>query len=116
MVVFYDGNERIRARLVNGRRTRNWFLKGPVEGRWLTKAANLPGGKCLHVALAIHHAVALTKGKSGPLTSKHLKKFGVTDRRQKYRALKDLEAAGLIRVTRPSSKSPLVEILAATDG
>ena len=37
-----------------------WFLRGPIQGDWLSRAAALPG-RALHVALAIRHGIDLAK-------------------------------------------------------
>jgi hypothetical protein len=45
------------------------------------------------------------------LTSAILQQFGVEDRSTRYRALKALVEAGLIRVNRQHGKNPLVTIV-----
>jgi hypothetical protein len=52
-------------------------------------------------------------GRKGDLvlTNPTLELFAVTNRAAKYRALKALEKAGLIRVERRPQKNPLVTIL-----
>ncbi len=49
-------------------RARSWFLRGPIPGEWLGKAAAL-GGRALHVALAVRHAAAVERSVQARLTS-----------------------------------------------
>jgi hypothetical protein len=49
------------------------------------------------------------------LTTRILERFGVKGRSAKYKALKALEGAGLIRVLRRHGKNPLLTILDVGD-
>lgn len=75
------------------------FLKGPIPLDWLDAAAALPG-KALHVALAIWWLAGMQQG-SNPvkITRSALSRFHVCDDAAND-ALKRLEAAGLISVSR----------------
>ena len=87
-----------------------WFLKGPIPGVWLGRAAALPG-KALHVALAVWHEASLTKQRRVKLTRKTLFRFGAGQRHTAYDGLKRLQQAGLIDVERGNGRRPCVEIL-----
>jgi hypothetical protein len=65
------------------------------------------------VALALWWLSGLKLGRRDGLrlTNAHLLRFGVTDRSAKYRALRNLEKAGLICLVREAGKNPLVTIL-----
>ncbi len=85
------------------------FLKGPVPLGWLLAAGQLPG-KALHIGVALWHQVGLCGGsRTVKLRWKLMGEFGVT-RHSGYRALKALEAAGLISVVRHPGRSPVVTV------
>ena len=90
------------------RQSGEWFLKGPIPGWWLGKAATL-SGRSLNVALAIWHEVALAKKPWPVLRNKTLAQFGVS-RSTAYAGLKRLEAAGLVRVDRHNGRRPRVTV------
>ena len=85
-----------------------WFVKGPIPGEWIGRAATLPG-KTLHVALALWYVAGLGKRRRVKLTGKVLERFGV-GRDAGYGGLKRLEAAGLVEVERHSGRCPWVTI------
>ena len=74
------------------------FLKGPVPMSWLSRAAALRG-KALHVGLAVWHLVGMRKSATVSLSRRVLAELGVR-RHASYRALKSLEAAGLVSISR----------------
>jgi DNA-binding MarR family transcriptional regulator len=80
---------RDRALRMSGR-----FLKGPIAMPAISQASRL-GGRALAVYLAIHHQTALTKKHTVTLPRALLNDLGV-DKDAKARALKSLEATGLI--------------------
>jgi hypothetical protein len=87
------------------------FLRGPIPLSWLSRLCRLNGGKVVATGLAIWFQAGLQRAREGiRLTSKGLKRFGVT-RQAKWEALKALEVAGLIAVERKGKKSPLVTVL-----
>jgi hypothetical protein len=100
----------------NGRPPRHqhgeWFLRGPLPGFWLSRAARLPG-KSLHVALAIWFAAGLTDNREVKLTGRLLAKFAVLPDAGR-RGLRQLEQDGLVRVQRHRGRCPLVVIEEAT--
>ena len=83
-----------------------WFIKGSINYGIISRAAKLPG-KSLHVAMAILYLSGMQREKSFKLSGAALEKLGV-GRQATYRALDQLEAAGLIRVRRSSGARPIV--------
>ncbi len=85
------------------------FIKGPLPLRWIGPAALLPGKAC-QVALALW----FRRGMDGPneitLSRATLDLFGV-DRHAGYRALRVLEKAGLVSITRRCGKAARVTLL-----
>jgi hypothetical protein len=79
------------------------FLKGPIPLTEIATAAQLPG-KALALFLAIRHRIDLTRDASVTLPSGLLAQFWIS-RDAKARGLKQLEQAGLIRVTRSSGRA-----------
>ncbi len=102
---------RLKAALVQRRAPSKLFLRGPVTWAWIERAAVLPG-KALHVALVVQLLVGMCKEKRVRLGPKYLKQMGVS-RHAGYRALAELEKAGLVSVNRCRGKSPEVT---AVDG
>ena len=87
------------------------FLKGPIPLDWLQRAARL-SGKALHVGNALWFRSGIERSRTVKLTNVLLQQFGV-DRHAKARALRQLEAAGLVAVSRKPGRSPMVTILEA---
>jgi hypothetical protein len=90
-----------------------WFIKGPIPGDWVGRAAALPG-KALHVALAVWLAASLGRGRVAKLTGKGLARFGVRPDAGR-RALATLQTAGLVKVDRGAGRCPVVTIIEPTD-
>ena len=85
------------------------FLKGPVPLIWLARAACCRG-KALHVAIILCYRAGLQKSDTIKVPGWTAKKFGL-DRHAKTRALKALEEAGLVSITRRQGCSPQVTLL-----
>ncbi len=85
------------------------FLKGPIPLDWLNMAAKLPG-KALHVAIAIWFLAGIKKMRTIALSGSVLNGMGVK-RNAAYRALAELEGAGLISVIRYHGRLSEVTIL-----
>ena len=85
------------------------FLKGPIPLRWILIAAKLPG-KSWHVASAIWFLAGLNNSPRVKLNQSILYQFGVS-RYSKYRALSDLEGAGLIAIEHSKGKNPTITLL-----
>ena len=85
------------------------FLKGPIPLNWLRVAADLPG-KALNVALAIrwHHDMA--GGKPIKISKKAMDLFGFSADACRD-ALRRLEGAGLVEVTRLPGQKPLIKLV-----
>jgi len=88
-----------------------WFLKGPIPGEWLHRAAKLPG-HALHVALALWYLAGLEKCRQVKPTWRVFARFGVSPDSGR-RGLAALEGAGLVAVDRHPGRCPVVTILDA---
>lgn len=86
-----------------------WFLKGPIPGEWLTRAAQLPG-RVLHVALALWYLAGVERDRCVKPTWATWKRFGVSPDTG-ARGLAALERAGLVAVDRHPGRCSLVTIL-----
>ncbi len=87
------------------------FLKGPIPWSWIAAAAALPG-RALLVGLCVWRLVGAMKTNTVFFGNSDLKPLGI-DRASKSRALRALEQAGLIKVTRQSGRFPNVTVLRA---
>lgn len=112
--------EKLRLRAVNlpgpattSRRRAGQFLKGPIPIPWLAAAARLPG-RALHVAVGLRFLQGIARGPRVALAPSVLRLFGL-QRHAAYRALLQLERAGLARVTRGHGRAPLVTIIECAD-
>lgn len=94
-------------------RVRGRFLKGPVPFDWLSMAAKLPG-RAFHVAILLWFLAGMTASLSVKLTGATTRSFGL-DRDAKSRALRSLEAAGLVTVRRRPGRNPDVTIVLPDD-
>ena len=96
-----------------GSRGRNIFLKGPSDWRGLGRAGRLPG-RALHVAVVLHLLAGMRKCATVRLGRTYMEQMGV-DRHAQYRALRVLEKAGLVSVSRKRGGAPLVTIVPAEE-
>jgi DNA-binding MarR family transcriptional regulator len=87
------------------------FLKGPIPWSWIEQASRL-SGKSLAVGLCLWRLASATKFKTVKLSNSEVAALGI-DRHAKTRALKKLEAAGLIEVIHHRGRFPRVTILNA---
>ncbi|MFO1352029.1 MAG: hypothetical protein U1F68_15675 [Gammaproteobacteria bacterium] len=90
------------------------FLKGPIPMMWLERAANLPG-KALNAALAIWHVHGVMKQARFVVKREMWARLNLT-RQSYYRALKQLEAEGLIAVERKAGRYPVITLRAVERG
>jgi hypothetical protein len=88
-----------------------WFLKGPVPWFWLSQAAVLPG-RALHVGIALWLLAGMRKSATVSLSRRVLNDLGVS-RHSGYRALKLLEGARLVAVSRRRGRLSRVTLLPA---
>ena len=100
-------------RSVDRRRINGHFVKGPIPLDWISKAAQLPG-KSVNAGLACWYLMGLKKTHTFKLSNVVACEFGL-NKDSKARSLKHLERAGLIRCTRTTGRSVVVEML-NTDG
>lgn len=105
------------AKRLKAKKRKGQFIKGPIPLPWISQASKLPG-KALHVGLSLWYMSGLQKSNKIKLTSKvYTDKFGVS-RQAMYRALPQLEQAGLIAVERRQGKAfkvTVLEITSSTD-
>lgn len=87
----------------------DWFIKGPIPGAWLARAASLDG-KTLHLSLALWYLAGIKKSREFKLTRDALERFGV-GRSAVARGLERLEAAGLVGADRGRGRLPVVTLL-----
>ena len=88
---------------------RPFFLKGPVPLSWLERAARLPG-RSLVVAVIVWFLAGLNRTGTVRVTSQWTERFGL-DRHALYRALRWLEAEGLVTVKRRPGSCPEVTVI-----
>lgn len=86
------------------------YLRGPIPLPWLTAAGRLPT-RALQVAVALAFLAGVERTRVAlKVSPKLLTEFGL-NRFARYRALKDLERAGLITVvTRAPGRCPVVTL------
>lgn len=89
-------------------RSGEWFLKGPIPGAWLTRAAVL-SYRALRVGLAIWYLVGLKKCRAVKPTWETWKRFGLSRDAARH-GLAALEGAGLVSVDRHRGRCPVVTI------
>src|SRR5262245_22473288 len=87
------------------------FLKGPVPWSWIVRAARLPGAS-LPVSLCLWRLAGATHSMTIKLSNEEVAALGV-DRHAKSRALKHLEAAGLVTVEHHRGRFPRVTVISA---
>lgn len=86
------------------------FVRGPIPLWWVERASRLPG-RALAVGMAIWFKSGMTlAGAEVPVTPALVKPFGVT-RQAGYRAVRALENARLIAVSRHRGRCPRVRIV-----
>src|SRR5262245_41943684 len=89
-------------------RSREWFLKGPIPGEWISKAASL-GGRSLRVALALWCEAGMRRRKTVRLSAEMQRRFSICARTCKF-ALRTLSKAKLVSVRHSPGKRPEVTI------
>jgi hypothetical protein len=80
---------------------------------WIQAASPIKG-KALAVGVAIWYQAGLKKSQRVKLPSSLLRAFGI-NRHSGYRALRELERAGLLKVERRRGECPVVEIIDRVD-
>jgi DNA-binding transcriptional ArsR family regulator len=85
------------------------FIAGPVDVAWVLQAGRL-GVKALLVGLLLWHLRGLKRSDTFKVSNMMAERWGVTPD-AKGRALRKLEAAGLIAVERQGKRSPRVTLL-----
>ena len=105
--------KRKRERLPRARK-RDWFLKGPIPGDWLKRAAGLKG-KAFHVGIFLWLFAGMKRSATVKLSLRWLEEETGINRITAWRGLASLEAAGLVSVERRPGSKPLVTILGASE-
>ncbi len=85
------------------------FLKGPIPWSWVDRAMKLRG-KAFHVGIILWQEVGYRKSRSVKLRMSAVDKAGFS-RRTAKRALRELEAADLVKIDRKPGQLLQVEIL-----
>ena len=91
------------------KRESGFFLHPQVPLAWVEMAAQL-GTKALVVGILLQFRVLLSQKESVTLPKNFLAKFGIS-RSVKQRALKNLEDAGLIRVSQVTDHSSRITLM-----
>jgi hypothetical protein len=85
-----------------------WFLKGPIPGGWIARAAAV-GGRALKVAIAIWCEAGMKRARTVRLSAEMQSRFSICPGTCK-RALGELQGAGLINVDQQSGRRPQITI------
>jgi len=85
------------------------FIKGPIPFDWMAKANALPG-KAGPVGLGLWFLEGVQRKRAIKLTGE-IEILAGCERKAVANALKELEQAGLIAVTRHKGARPMVEVL-----
>ncbi len=86
------------------------FICGPILLEMLDRVLNLPGRSPLVLFLALSYQSGLERSCTFRLTPKLVERFKISPRTC-HDALRRLEGAGLIRVSRPRGQIRVVELL-----
>jgi hypothetical protein len=94
---------------VKRRRIKGRFLKGPIPWSWVGRAMKLRG-KAFHIGIILWQEAGYRKSRSVNLRMSAVDKVGFS-RRTAKRALRELEAADLVKIDRKPGQLLQVEIL-----
>ena len=86
-----------------------WFLKGPIPGKWLVRAAEA-SGRGLRAGLALWYLAGVKKNRTVKPTWAVWKRLGLPPDGGRH-GLAALEQAGLVAVDRHPGRCPVVTIL-----
>ncbi len=104
-----EGNARpAKRRRPPRHRAGEWFLKGPIPGEWLARAAAL-SYRALRVSLAVWYLVGMKRNRAVTPTWDTWRRFGLSPDAGR-RGLAALERAGLVAVDRHPGRCPVVTI------
>jgi hypothetical protein len=90
-------------------RVQGLFIKGPVSMSWLDQAYK-QGGPALYLGTCLWLLRGLRKSDTFVVSNVFLQEHGIKPD-SKWRALRKLERAGLVRVERRGKRSPQVTIV-----
>jgi DNA-binding transcriptional ArsR family regulator len=88
---------------------RGRFIAGPIDVEWLAKARRL-GVSALWMGLALWYLRGLRKTDGFVVSNRMMKSLNL-EPDAKRRALRKLEAAGLIAISQRQKRSPLVTLI-----
>ena len=111
--VLWDRQSKRMTARYRAKRDRERFVAGPIPELWLARASKL-NHKALAVGLCLWKQAGLKRRQSALNLSAAAIDFWDIGRNTKSRALKELEAAGLIRVERVLGKLSSITILATS--
>jgi hypothetical protein len=95
--------------VTRGRSIQGRFLRGPVPLDWLQQTAQLPG-RAFHAGVALWFLDGFQQTGTVQARPGVLRDFGL-DRHASYRALRELEKAGLVSVVRKRGAAAMVTLL-----
>jgi len=87
-------------------RAGEWFIKGPIPGPWIARAAVL-GGRALKVALAICCEAGMKRTRTVRLSAETLRRFSLRPQGTR-RALAALARAGLVTINQEPGRKPMI--------
>lgn len=94
------------------RRQTEPFLKGPVPMSWLNAACTIRRKNALAASLVIFHMAGLARSNTAlTVTARRAKQVMGLGKKFFDRGLRDLEAAGLVRVERSRGRAAVVDII-----
>jgi len=88
---------------------RGFFVKGPINGYWIQRCCLL-GKRCLKVGLALWYAAGISGKKEVTLTTAICRRFFIS-RHTRYRALRILKQAGLVKLKQQKGCAPRVTLI-----
>jgi len=89
---------------------KRYFIKGPIPVAWLARAYRAGAGAGMVIGAALWFQSGMRLNRTVRLTNKEVERWGLS-RQSKWKALAALEKAGLVKVDRRRSTSPMITIL-----
>ena len=108
-----DLPRKARSKRVSRAKEQDWFLKGPIPGRWLARVFGLPprsAGRALRVGLALWYLAGVKRSKQVRPNREAWQHFRLSADSGR-RGLADLEGAGLVAVDRRAGCCPVLTLL-----
>ncbi len=86
------------------------FLKGPISMGWIQKAMILPG-RSFHVSIELCFWAGINKSEEFKFNPIKMQRNRGLNRHTIYRALNNLERAGLISIKRHRGRAPIIKLV-----